>query len=245
MDLIYEIFDGLPRQGPGDPKSTQKAYSFLGELPLNLNIIDIGCGTGQQTIELAKLSRGNVIGLDNHQPYLNELKRKVTIQGLSDILKTINMSMFELDFEQNYFDIIWSEGAIYIYGLEKALEDWRIFLKNNGYFVFSHITWFKGDYPNDLKEYWKNEYPDIKTIEENIKIIEEKGFNLIKHFKLPKSSWWKYLYTPLEGNITRLKEKYKKEEDKLTQINEVIMEIELFRKYSDFYGYTFFIIQKI
>ncbi len=244
IEFLYEIFDTLPRQGPGDSKSTQKAYSFIDNLPQNPNLIDIGCGTGVQTIEIAKLSQGNIIGLDNYQPFLDKLERNANLQGVSNI-KTINKSMFELDFKEQSFDIIWSEGAVYIYGYEKALEDWKKFIKNNGYFVVSEITWFKENPPENLRKYWENECPNIKTIEENIDMIKEKGFNLITHFKLPDSSWWENLYNPLEKRLSLLMKKYHGDNEKITQLNEVYNEIEMFRKYSSFYGYTFFVTKKI
>jgi ubiquinone/menaquinone biosynthesis C-methylase UbiE len=36
-------------------------------------ILDVGCGPGGPTLELARLSHGQVVGLDVHQPYLDEL----------------------------------------------------------------------------------------------------------------------------------------------------------------------------
>ena len=54
-DIFYEIFDNLPRGGSGDNESTRKAFSLLKNLPESTNILDVGCGPGMQTIELAKL----------------------------------------------------------------------------------------------------------------------------------------------------------------------------------------------
>lgn len=33
------------------------------------------------------------------------------------------MSMFEMDFEPESFDLIWSEGSIYIAGFQTGLKD--------------------------------------------------------------------------------------------------------------------------
>lgn len=55
-EIFWEVHSGLPREGPGDNKSTRKAYMMLGDLPENPRILDIGCGPGMQTVELAKLS---------------------------------------------------------------------------------------------------------------------------------------------------------------------------------------------
>ena len=126
---MYEAFNSdLPRQGPGDNNSTKKAFSYITGLPSNPSILDVGCGTGMQTLELARLTKGNILALDNHQPFLDELEKRSKIQNLSRRIKTINLSMFEMKFNSNSFDVIWSEGAAYIYGFEKALDDWQPFL---------------------------------------------------------------------------------------------------------------------
>ena len=51
MKEIYEeLFINLPKCGPGSEQSIRKAYKFLDELPEQPKILDIGCGTGMQTI---------------------------------------------------------------------------------------------------------------------------------------------------------------------------------------------------
>jgi hypothetical protein len=152
--------------------------------------------------------------------------------------------MLEMKFDSNSFDVIWSEGAAYIYGFEKALVDWQYFLKDNGYLVFSELCWFKETIPEELKNFFQV-YPAMKNIKENIKIIKSHGLNLLAHFKLPESSWWNNYYLPLEKRIFELRNKYKEEEKKLNTLDDIYVEIEMFRKYSKYYGYAFFIMKKI
>ena len=73
MEYFYELFEALPRGGPGDNKSTKKAFNTIPKRPEQPLILDIGCGPGAQTIELAKLSKGTIIALDNDQAFLNKL----------------------------------------------------------------------------------------------------------------------------------------------------------------------------
>ena len=84
VNVFFEVHSDLPREGPGDNESTKKAYLMLHELPRNPGILDLGCGPGMQTIELAKLSNGSVEALDNHQPFLEQLKKKAAEEGVSD-----------------------------------------------------------------------------------------------------------------------------------------------------------------
>ena len=47
--------------------------------------------------------------------------------GLSDKVTTLCCSMDNLPFEDEEYDVIWSEGAIYNIGFEKGLKDWKRF----------------------------------------------------------------------------------------------------------------------
>jgi len=59
-------------------------------------------------MELARLSNGQIIGLDINQPLLDRLRRKIEKAGLSDRVKTLKRSMFDMDFPDESFDIIWA-----------------------------------------------------------------------------------------------------------------------------------------
>ncbi|MGQ7869899.1 hypothetical protein [Sunxiuqinia sp. sy24] len=54
FDLICDYFSSLARQGPGSPEVTLKALSFVDHLTNESRIVDIGCGTGGQTMVLAQ-----------------------------------------------------------------------------------------------------------------------------------------------------------------------------------------------
>ena len=110
-NIFFEIHSGLPREGPGDNESTKKAYLMLRNLPEEPRVLDVGCGPGMQTIALAKLSRGRIIALDNHQQFLDDLKRKAEAEGVSGRIKVVNGDMCALNFMAKSFDVIWAEGV--------------------------------------------------------------------------------------------------------------------------------------
>lgn len=64
FNLICEYFSSIERQGPGSPEVTVKALSFIENLTNRCNIADIGCGTGGQTMVLAKYTKGYITGID-------------------------------------------------------------------------------------------------------------------------------------------------------------------------------------
>jgi len=92
-------------------KYTIKAFRILPELE-KPRILDIGCGSGVPTIELARLSDGEIIGIDIDQESLDRLSRKIEREGLTKRVKAIKCSLQDIRFPDNSFDIIWAEGSI-------------------------------------------------------------------------------------------------------------------------------------
>lgn len=244
MEYFYELFVGLPRGGPGDNESTRKAFLYLKDLSSEPRILDVGCGPGMQTLELAKISNGTIIALDNYQPFLDILMRKAREEGLARRITPKNQSMLEMNFDDNTFDVIWSEGALYFMGIQNGLKRCNQLLKNKGYLVITEAVLFSSDIPEPLKKFWDEGYPDIKEIKDNISLIQNEGFNLLFHFTLPKSSWIDNFYSPMEKRLQELKKKYHDNNIALQVYGDCEKEIEIFHKYSDYFGYEFFVMQK-
>lgn len=245
MEYFYELFTGLPRGGPGDNRSTRKAFRYLNNLPSEPFILDIGCGPGMQTCELARISKGKIIALDNYQPFLDILMGKATKEGLDKQIIPKNQSMFEMDFNNGTFDVIWSEGALYFMGFQNGLKRCNELLKQKGYLVVTEAVLLLANLPEALKNFWIEEYPDIKNIKSNISLLQNEGFDVLSHFTLPKSSWIHSFYSPMEKRIRELKKKYQDNKIAIQVFEESEKEIIIYNEYSDYYGYEFFIAQKI
>ena len=241
--IFFEIHSGLPREGPGDNESTRKAYLMLCDLPENPRILDVGCGPGMQTIELAKLSNGTIEALDNYQPYLEQLMNKAKEENVAEKIRTINGNMFALNYADNSFDVIWSEGAIYIIGFEKGLREWKHLLTAKGYIAVSEVSWLKPNPPEELRAYWEKNYPAIRTIQENLEIVKKVGYRIISYFVLPEKNWWENYYKPIEAKLPSLRSKHADDHEALNFLAIEQLEIDMFRKYSEYYSYVFYIMQ--
>ena len=243
-EIFWEIHSNLPREGPGDNASTRKAFSMLNGLPDAPRILDVGCGPGMQTLELARSSRhGQITALDAHQPFLEELARRAREAGLDQRISPVRASMFAMPFPPARFDLIWSEGAMYFLGLREALAAWKPLLVDEGYIVATEPCWLKDDISDELKAFW-GEYPAMTTVENAIRIIHEMGYRDGGCFTLPESAWWDDYYVPIERKLPLLRERHKSDPAALKTIEETQYEIDAYRAHSDSYGYVFFVMQR-
>ena len=244
MKYLYELCEALPRCGPGDNEHTRRAFCAIDEAAEERMIPDIGCGPGVQTLELARISNGKIIALDNHQAFLDKLMEQARNEGLEEKITPKNMSMLDMDFEDNTFDIIWSEGALYFMGFENGLKRCRQLLKDKGHLAVTELVYTAANPPDAIIQYLEEEYPDIKHIEGNIEVIEKEGFKLISNFTLPESAWFDSYYLPIEKELPCLNKKYEGNEIALGVFEGFRKEIDFYRKYSKYYGYEFFVMQK-
>jgi SAM-dependent methyltransferase len=149
-----------------------------------------------------------------------------------------------MKFPAGSFDIIWGEGSIYIMGFERGLKEWRQLLKPNGFMVVHEVCWLQPDPPQEIYKYWKELYPAIKTIPDYLELIPGCGYKLIGHFTLPEDAWWIEYYGPLEERIQMLREKYADNLQALRELDGEQKEIDMYKKYYEWYGSVFFVMQK-
>jgi SAM-dependent methyltransferase len=244
IELLCKIHEGLPRQGPGSNDCTEKAFRMIPGASPHLLILDVGCGSGMQTIELARLSHGHIIGFDIHEPFLRDLTRRSEDLELSSRIAVICGSMFDLTFKGSVFDVVWSEGVMYIMGFENGLNSFRKLLRPRGYMALTELTWLKDNPPEELVVFWNSVYPGMQGLRENIDMINIHGFAKIGHFVLPPEAWWDNYYVPLESRLSRIVERYIDDSEAVALFEKVRLEIDLYKKYSEYYGYVFYIMQK-
>ncbi len=245
LELIIDLHKNSDRQGPGSEKDTLKALGYL-DLPTdqNLKVADIGCGSGGQTISLAKILNGQITAIDLFPEFLNELNGKSQKLGLTDKIVTLEKSMDDLPFKENEFDLIWSEGAIYNIGFENGLKKWKDYLKVGGYLAVSEITWITQSRPKEIEEFWKAEYPEVDTAANKIRQLENNGYSLVGYFYLSQDSWIETYYKPMQARFENFLKRNKNSELASKVVADNQAEIELYQKFKDYYSYGFYIARK-
>jgi ubiquinone/menaquinone biosynthesis C-methylase UbiE len=244
FDIFLDVQRGLPRQGPGCDDGTLRALSLCGKLPDGADLLDIGCGPGMQTLALTKAVDGDVAALDIHREYLKELANRAEVAGVANRIAILAGDMNAPPFAPETFDLIWSEGAAYIMGFEKALVEWKRLLKPGGYIAVTELVWLQPNAPTELAEFFGSEYPPMASVEANLTTIRACGYDLEGHFTLPEAAWWEHYYTPLNAKLPSLRERYAGDREALGIIDTTEREIEMRRRFPDWYGYEFFVCRK-
>lgn len=245
LNLICDFFSNMERQGPGSPEVTLKALSFIDNLTDKSLIADIGCGTGGQTMVLAKHTLGQITGLDLFPGFIDIFNRNAKQLGLQDRVKGIVGSMDNLPFQKEEFDLIWSEGAIYNIGFERGINEWRDYLKPNGYIAVSESSWFTEERPAEIHDFWMQGYQEIDTIPVKVAQMQRAGYLPVASFVLPEKCWTEHYYQPLSEARKLMLKKYPHNETVKKLIEFQHLEEALYNKYKGFYGYVFYIGKKI
>jgi SAM-dependent methyltransferase len=243
QSLFLEIFELLPRQGPGSEAATLKALAMCDGLPPGPRVLDLGCGSGAQTLDLAVHTRGLVMAVDAHAPLVEKLQARIERARLADRVHAMVADMGSLDLPEGEFDLIWSEGALYNVGIPAGLALAERLLVPAGYLVFSEPVWRTAELNDEVRSAFED-YAAMGTVDEAIEEIARADWELVGHFELPASAWWDDFYTPLEQRIAEYRERYRDDMQALEALELVAREPAMHRESGWMYGYEFFVARR-
>ncbi|MEP4485306.1 MAG: class I SAM-dependent methyltransferase [Halioglobus sp.] len=240
--IMVEFFEELELLGPADPASTSRALASIA-LTSDSIVVDVGSGTGRQTLQLLQETPATVVATDLHRSMLAQLQRLASEQGVADRLRVERADMTALPFEPEGIDLLWCEAAVYNIGFEQGLKTWLPLLSAGGYLCVSEVAYLIDNPPDPVKKFWQAEYPAITTQSELERVAKESGYILRDSFCLPQSAWESY-YGPVEDRIASLEAVWNADRVRRQVLAAMRKEVEVFRRYGDTYGYVFFVLQK-
>lgn len=190
---------------------------------------------------LAKYLSGTIIGLDMFSDFIDKLNENARKMKLDNRVTGIIGSMEKLPFQTKSLDLIWSEGAIDNIGFKEGLSHWHGFLKKGGFIAVTCPSWLTEERPNVVERFWNDAGSQLETISDNIKIMQKCGYQFVASFALPQKCWTENYFIPREKAINKLLEKYAGNKIMMEYAEQNRYETELYSKYSQHYGYVFYI----
>jgi SAM-dependent methyltransferase len=245
LSLLVDLHRDGKRQGPGGDDETRLAIT-LSRLSgrKGLKIADIGCGTGASTLVLAKALDASVTAVDFLPDFLHDLDVTAKRENLGQRIEMLTASMDALPFEEQSFDAIWSEGAIYNIGFANGILAWRRFLKPDGVLAVSELTWLTQARPAELEQHWNREYPEVDTASAKMAILEDNGFSPMGYFALPKRCWLDNYYRPMQDRFAAFLERNDNSEAAAAIVAAEEHEIALYERHSAFVSYGYYVARR-
>lgn len=243
-ELFYELYLALPRQGPGNRDSAERALALCGDLPPAPAVADLGCGAGGSSLLLAELTGGTVAAVDRLPAAVARLRTAAAARGLEGRVAAAVGDLAHPPLQPAAFDLVWSEGALYNAGLDVALAACRGLLRHGGVLAFTDAVWRVEAPPPEAKASFDFDYPAMGRVPDVLAAIERSGLALLGHFTLPEEAWWQDFYTPMERRLEELRGRHVGDAEALAILDRLALEPPLHRRWGHTYAYEFFVARR-
>ncbi|RVT84405.1 class I SAM-dependent methyltransferase [Rhodobacteraceae bacterium CCMM004] len=192
---FWDIHDGLPREGPGEPADIAWALEVAGT-PAEARILDAGCGPGADLETLAALRpAATLTGIEAHAPFAAAAQARL---GDRATVHTGDMAD-----PGGPYHLIWCAGALYFLGVTEGLTAWRGALAPGGHVAFSEPIWVSADPPEAARAFWA-QYPAITDRDGLDARIAAAGYRVLGRRLLSPAGWEAY-FGPLEARLDTLR----------------------------------------
>ena len=238
LTLLFELYEGTPRQGPGSVETTRRALALLPDALRVERVLDLGCGTGGSTLVLAEETRAHVTAVDIHPPFLATLRARAEERAIADHISTVAGDMADTAGLGDGFDLIWAEGSAYSIGFENALRRWRPLLRPGGCLVVTELVWFVAEPAERARAFFAAESPDMGDEATRVEHARRAGYEPIDSFRLPADDWHAY-YAGVEGPLREAIAR----RGELEIYAGMRLEREIYEAHGEDYGYVCLVLQ--
>lgn len=163
------------------PGGLQLTKEILNTLPINSStkLIDLGCGTGQTLVYLARTYPCKALGVDINEQMLFKASQRLKSENL--YIELVCADVMNLPFPTDSFDIALSESVTLFTSIDKALNEYARVLKPGGTLIAIEMTSEPSINERELKEI-KSVYGIMKVpgLNEWKSMFMQAGFKDIK-----------------------------------------------------------------
>lgn len=238
---FFEAFENMPRLSPGGIGTIRKRMEYIPRRA-ELNILEIGCGRGETALLLAQeFPQANIVAIDINPHFIAQLNENAKEMGVSDRLVGKIMSVHEMEFSQSQFDLIWADGSIYLTGFERALVDWKQYLRPKGLLICNDICWIERKIPQNVQNGVQRKFGPIVQSSEKIAFAREQDYELLDVFVQSYTDWVAGYYAPLGRNLDEMEKKYANDPEAMAVVQDLRIEIMIYERYFHYYGYLSYV----
>jgi ubiquinone/menaquinone biosynthesis C-methylase UbiE len=136
-------------------------------------------------MELARLSGGEVVGIDIDETALSDFRARLARQSPEPSIRVAKASFLETGFSDESFDILWAEGVLHMLDPAKSLAECHRLLRPGGFLVLHEtVSWYEG----------------VQHA------MTAAGLHPWQQHLLPQGCWWTDYGAPLEERIRAFRE---------------------------------------
>lgn len=233
MQPFYQLFQDLPREGPGEVADVAWAMAQA-NLPKDAMICDVACGSGADIAPLlADCPNRHLVAIDKQAHFINEARAR------SKNDPRVNFRIGDMSDIGGPYDFIWCAGAVYFTGIETALRRWTPALQAGGMIAFSLPCWWADAASKSARAFWAG-YGEMTNEAGIVAQIQAAGYDTVATRRLATSAWQGY-YAGLQQRIDMLQDGA----DAALQsvLAETAAEIALFQAHGDEYGYLLSVVR--
>lgn len=151
--------------------------NFLTEDCSGKRILDYCCGNGEVVLYLGKQG-ARAVGIDISSTSIQNAKEKAEKQGLANQTSFLVMDAENLNFEENYFDLILCNGVLHHLDIKRAYPELARVLKPNGKIICAEPLIY-----NPIFQLYRKMTPHLRTKWEAEHILSKKEIDMAKeHF---------------------------------------------------------------
>lgn len=241
-DILYEVFGPLSQGAPGNDASTLRALDSVPGRDAIRRVLDLGVGHGRTTFMLAEALRdARITAVEIHAPFVRRITERARKAGIANRVHAVCGDMEKITVADGSIDLVWAEGSIYVLGMERALSLWRPWLRPVGCLAFSDFVRWVDDLPEEARDFWAMEYPDMASEAVVRSRAAAAGYRVVSSFRMSKEAHEAY-YVPLETRVNELAGRA--DADVQEVLGGLRKEIDVVRRFPDEAGYMFFVLQR-
>jgi SAM-dependent methyltransferase len=177
---------------PAGKEFTLTAGYFAGINPAS-RILDLGCGYGDGSCNMAQQFRCKVIALDISEENIGLARQLAEAKNVSHLITFETKNLLEADFIDEPFELVLAEGGVFSFvSRSKGLERTASWLLPRGWLAFSDLIFLSDKVPDEVKNIFEDTTYHYESETSYRTLLHNAGFDIHLMCLVPQSGWDNY-----------------------------------------------------